>query len=387
MTELLLDRAAAARRLTAEEVRSWGEGQRVFVSSVIDGYRDMREAVVEAIEEVGAEPVIFERFGGRDADPNQSYLDEVSSCDVYIGLLGARYGRLLPSRFSATHEEFRHAEGQGLRLAVWAQRDVDREGQQQSFLHDVQTFNVTGEFTGPADLTADVRRRLESIAAEEQSPWVKLGNLIFRANQIQIARDKAVLSATIKDAAIADALSSMDSQWGTRDRTFAWAKGVYDARVSRVESVSRTVRAQNFTVALALSEPRTQNAYTFGGMSYGEQTVQAIKASWFGEPVEGPDWMSGQFQITDPFAIIRELRPPAEALRPVAQLLITEILTLERDLGRITRFQLGSSVAGRRRLVLGWMTRSAHGQPGSTHQVDGTLELPDQREAHRSEPS
>ena len=72
MTDLLLDRAAAGRRLTPEEVRDWAESQRVFVSSVIDGYREPREVVVRAIEAVGAQPVYFERFGGRDADPNQA---------------------------------------------------------------------------------------------------------------------------------------------------------------------------------------------------------------------------------------------------------------------------------------------------------------------------
>lgn len=376
MSELLLDRAAAARRLSPEEVNSWADGQRVFVSSVIDGYRDPRAAAVRGIEAVGAEPVIFERFGGRDADPNQAYLDEVASCDIYLGLLGAKYGRPLPSRFSATHEEYRHAENQGLRLAVWAQRDVEREGPQQSFLEEVRAFNVTGEFGDEADLAGEVQQRLSTIAAEELSPWVKLGQLIFRASEIQIARERGVITATIKDDAVADALTAMDGQWGGRDVTLSWARGVYEARVTKVESVSQTVRAQDFTIELQLSEPRRNDAISYGGVSYGEGTVQAIKTSWFREPAPGNSIMHSQFEISDPFAALRELRPPAEALRPLAQVLITEVLTLERDLARITKFQLGSSIAGRRRLVLGWTALDRYGQGASQFSVDGIVDLP-----------
>jgi len=198
VTDLLLDRAAAGRRLTPEEVRGWAESQRMFVSSVIEDYREPRQAAVRATEAVGAQPVYFERFGGRDADPNQAYLDEVASCSVYIGLLGTRYGRLLPSRFSATHEEYRYAEQHGLRLAVWAQRNVEREGHQQSFLEEVQAFHTTGEFLDEAELERDVRTRLEAIAAEDLSPWVKLGSLIFRASEIRIARESATIVATTR---------------------------------------------------------------------------------------------------------------------------------------------------------------------------------------------
>jgi hypothetical protein len=64
---------------------------------------------------------MWERFGGRDSDPNEAYLAEVRSSTIYVGLLGARYGRLLPDRYSATHQEFREAEREGLRTSVWAE--------------------------------------------------------------------------------------------------------------------------------------------------------------------------------------------------------------------------------------------------------------------------
>jgi len=375
VTDLLLDRAAAGRRLTPEEVRGWAESQRMFVSSVIEDYREPRQAAVRATEAVGAQPVYFERFGGRDADPNQAYLDEVASCSVYIGLLGTRYGRLLPSRFSATHEEYRYAEQHGLRLAVWAQRNVEREGHQQSFLEEVQAFHTTGEFLDEAELERDVRTRLEAIAAEDLSPWVKLGSLIFRASEIRIARESATIVATIRDAAVAGALSEMDSQWGRRDTTLAWAHGVYVARVESVEQVSRTAGSRDFTISLRLSEPSQPTMYSSGGSGYEALTEQAMRTSWLGEPAPGQSFMRSEYDLPDPFAALAQLRPPAEALRPLAQLLVTEILVGQRNVSRITRFALGNSVAGRRRLIVGWVPRMQGGQPAPERTVDGVVAL------------
>lgn len=166
---LLIDHAAAAERPSAAAVAEWAGDQRGFVSRVIVGNESFRAAAADAVEELGAEPVLFERFGGRDGDPNAAYLNEVRSCDIYIGLLGEKYGTLLPSRFSATHEEYREAERSGLRLSVWAQGGVDREGHQHSFLDEVRQFNVTGHYTTPTNLKAGLTSRLRAIAAEDLS--------------------------------------------------------------------------------------------------------------------------------------------------------------------------------------------------------------------------
>src|SRR4051794_29465734 len=196
---LLIDRAAAAERPGPEAVAEWAAQQRVFVSSVIEGYGDRREAAVAAIEQLGATAVWFERFGGRDSDPNQAYLDEVRSSDIYVGLLGERYGRPLPSRFSATHEEYREAEQQGLRLSLWAEQGVTREGHQQAFLDEVRQFNVTGSFSSPQELELELSRRLTEIAAEDLSPWCKLGRVVFRARKIVERSGHVHIEATVKD--------------------------------------------------------------------------------------------------------------------------------------------------------------------------------------------
>ena len=90
---------------TDTEVRAWAAEQRVFVSSVMGGMRAEREAAVRAISNVGARPVWFEGFGGMDDDPGDAYTAQIASSDIYLGILGSRYGKPLKTGYSATHAE------------------------------------------------------------------------------------------------------------------------------------------------------------------------------------------------------------------------------------------------------------------------------------------
>jgi hypothetical protein len=86
-----------------------------------------RQAAAAGIRAVGLRPVMFEEFGGRDADPEDAYLAEVEGADIYISILGKRYGKPLKSRYSPTHTEYRYAEQHALRMAVWT-LDTKRAG-------------------------------------------------------------------------------------------------------------------------------------------------------------------------------------------------------------------------------------------------------------------
>src|ERR1700722_20958237 len=156
---LLIDRAAAAELPSADAVREWAGEKRAFISSVMAELPAERQAVAAGIRAVGLRPVMFEEFGGRDADPEEAYLAEVEGADIYIGILGRRYGKPLKSRYSATHAEYLHAEKHALRMAVWTSAAPDREGHEQSFLDDVRTFHVAPSYRDAADLQRQVEER------------------------------------------------------------------------------------------------------------------------------------------------------------------------------------------------------------------------------------
>jgi hypothetical protein len=54
----------------------------VFISSVMDELREERLAVADCVRALRAEAVLFERFGGREDDPEAAYIHEVASSSI-----------------------------------------------------------------------------------------------------------------------------------------------------------------------------------------------------------------------------------------------------------------------------------------------------------------
>lgn len=181
--EVLVDVAAAAARPTAEAVAAWA-GQRVFVSSVMGGMADERQAVVAGTRQVGAEPVLFEGFGGRDDDAELAYLSEVASSTVFVGVLGRTYGRLQKSRRSATTTSTARPSAAACGSRAFTRADGDLQGDQVYFLEEVRQFHVTDADTNPEDLTGLVADALRWIAVEDLTPWCKVGDAVFRARTV-----------------------------------------------------------------------------------------------------------------------------------------------------------------------------------------------------------
>ena len=206
---LLIDRAAAAELPSDAAVREWAREKRAFISSVMADMGEERQAAAGAARNAGVRAVLFEEFGGRDADPEEAYLAEVEGADIYLGILGRRYGKPLKTRFSATHTEYLYAEKHALRIAVWTSAAPDREGHQQAFLDEVRTFHVVPEFRTIADLQRQIEDRIRAIAAEDLAPWCKLGNTVFRATEVEDRGDSINVTARVRDSAVAHALEAM----------------------------------------------------------------------------------------------------------------------------------------------------------------------------------
>ena len=239
---MIIDRAAAAEIASPEAVREWGHGKRAFISSVMAELANERQAAATAVRTATVLPIMFEQFGGRDADPENAYLGEVETADIYIGIIGRKYGRPLPTRFSATHTEYLHAEASGLRIAMWCLDAHDREGHEESFLNEARAFRVVPTFSTPDDLRAQIKERLRAIAAEDLAPWCKLGNVVFRASEVSDHGDRIEVTARVRSDEVAHALEAFRGDGGFRgeDVRFTWAGR---SRFGRVESLKTTTTA------------------------------------------------------------------------------------------------------------------------------------------------
>lgn len=121
--------------------------------------------------------MLFEDLGGRDDDAQTAYLEGVARSDIYLGLVADRYGTMLPTGRSPTHEEYWEARRLGLSIAVWVAADGSgRQGDARDFISEVQTFHTTGMWETTDPLVASVEARLRELAAESESPWIKLGD-------------------------------------------------------------------------------------------------------------------------------------------------------------------------------------------------------------------
>ena len=155
---------------------------KVFVSSVVCGYEDFRSAAKQAIEALGHVPVLMECTHPASPDsPREACLEEVAESDVVVLLIGRRYGGVLESGKSATHEEWDHALSFNKDILVFVE-DLDcRQERQKAFLEEVGDW-VDGRFrvlySQPIELLPKIVAALTELQANsddaEQDPTGEL---------------------------------------------------------------------------------------------------------------------------------------------------------------------------------------------------------------------
>ena len=100
---------------------------RIFVSSVVDGFQDIREAARRGILAAGAEPVLVnEDLPASPESSRNACLDAIDSVDALVLIIGARGGWTTPSGKLVVEEEYEHAVNRRLPILVFVQ-DVARD--------------------------------------------------------------------------------------------------------------------------------------------------------------------------------------------------------------------------------------------------------------------
>jgi hypothetical protein len=378
---IIVDRAAAAEMPAKDTTREWARDKRIFISSVMSELPRERSAVAEAICDFGALPIMFEKFGGRDANPENAYLGEVETSEVYIGIVGRTYGRPLPSRYSATHAEFRQAEQHGLRLALWALRSNDREGHAQSFLDELRVFYVVPNFDTPEDLKSQVQERLRAMAAEDLTPWCKLGNIIFRATEVSDVGDELLVIARVRSGEVIHALEALrPGKWNSAEAArFTWAGRSRHVRVKEVHSTTTAARSTILKLRLEIVDSPQDHTFNMSINSHSpaELLEIALRTALFGERNPLKEQHFGfMVEIADPFGALRSNPVPEEILRPLAELLLVDELVGSGRVERVTQLKLGVRVGDKRPLTLSFLpTRRYKGDPAQSLTIDGTVHL------------
>jgi len=151
---------------------------KVSISSVIEEYKDRRDAAEEATVDLNRdgrfnfEAVRVDKFPAQDKSSQKACLDGVNEIDIYLGIYGRGYGwKDSPVGLSPTHEEFREAKNKKpILVFVEDIPDKEREPEQREFLKEVGDY-VDGrhwtKFKTVCDLKLEVFRALLNLMNSE----------------------------------------------------------------------------------------------------------------------------------------------------------------------------------------------------------------------------
>lgn len=356
---VLVDSTAAARRADPDRAREWLGEQRVFISSAMGDTAAERRAVADVIEEMGARAVWFEEFG-RDADAEEAYLTEVDASTIYIGILNELYGRPNPpDGDSATEMEYRRARDGGTRVNVYVAANAPRrEGALSRFIERVRFFVTSENYSDAEDLARRVQRRLEELASEALSPWIKLGDFVFRADEVVDAGNTITIRARVSED-IAHQLEALRDRRHGRERVrFVSRSRVAEGVAAGVRRTTRAGGAEELTIELSNVQPPHGDGMRAGtgGYSPDELVELGVRALFLGEPI--PDQMGMLGFMTDTGIGVDDLRQAFdlsnEFAEAVVRLVVSDGLIGSGNARRVVSLSLGPRTGQTRRLELEW---------------------------------
>lgn len=96
---------------------------RVYISSTFEDLKEHRQHVYHQLRRVGHDVIAMEDYVAKDRRPLANCLDDLSRCELYVGLFAWRYGYVPKEnnsrRLSITELEYRHAVERGMECLVF----------------------------------------------------------------------------------------------------------------------------------------------------------------------------------------------------------------------------------------------------------------------------
>jgi|SRR5579885_278732 len=160
---------------------------KVFLSSTYSDLRQHRQILIETLLKMGddIDLLAMEYFGADPRDPLQLSIAKVSEADVYVGVLGWRYGTIdRQSNMSITEVEYRTAIAKRLPVLLYLTSedypvgpttvDIGRNATKiRKLRKEIGERHVFQPFSTPEDLSrrvvADLHRLVRSSPAKPQS--------------------------------------------------------------------------------------------------------------------------------------------------------------------------------------------------------------------------
>ena len=138
---------------------------RIFVSSVMEDFTEYRNSARDAILTAGGEPVLIEDYPAMSVSPRTACLDAVSSCDIYVVIVGKRGGWTAPSGKLVVEEEYEEAKRLKLRILVFVQ-DIEKDRDAEELVERLSDY-ISGSFRPvfqtPDELKSTIEKALQPL--------------------------------------------------------------------------------------------------------------------------------------------------------------------------------------------------------------------------------
>lgn len=188
---------------------------RIFISSVQREFADLRAGLKAYLlgdaflQKFVAEVFLFEDLPASDRRADETYLEEVDRCDIFIGIFGNEYGFEDDEGVSPTEREYDRASSRSkTRLTyLWGQDDSARVPKMRALIRKAEKNVIRRRADSPSALTAEV--------------YASLVDYLERRNALRIPP----FDAAPCDGASVTALSRKRVRWfletARRERAFA----------------------------------------------------------------------------------------------------------------------------------------------------------------------
>jgi len=160
--------------------------RRIYISSTYKDLLDHRDAAARIIKDLGHTAVDSYKAGPKP--PVQQCLDDVESCDFFVGIVGHRYGWVPPDGDprSITHREFDQAKDKTRLIFLLDDKSVDLDQPIKTFRASISTFALPALFSSLDEFSTVLRKTLkERVKNGGETPPTLLPYYCDRAEQYE----------------------------------------------------------------------------------------------------------------------------------------------------------------------------------------------------------
>jgi len=154
---------------------------KVFVSSVIREFKQLRVVARDAVIESSMQPVMAEDpelFPAQSLSPQTVCFQGIDDSDIFVLILGQRYGDLTESGLSSVEEEYWYARSNEKEIKIFV-HSMEREPEQEQFLTRISRWE-SGHFRNPFNSPEDLKAKILQALSEEPKDLKKQTRIPLR---------------------------------------------------------------------------------------------------------------------------------------------------------------------------------------------------------------